>query len=132
MSEESSPIDGEEIKPDLIPHHQRQAAKQEGGFLNTLLTGGVVVGAIVGLYLLWKHLLGRKEDRKTSGAKEGGQTGSQGNRRLTKRAITYPEADKLRAVYAEALANEKFLEFLETFVRSEDFDTALFAVARGE
>jgi len=133
MSEEwSGPHDGPETKLDLMPGHQKQAAKQDGKFLDTLLTGGVVIGGIVGLYLLWKHFFG-KEERKNADENEGRQTRSRENSRLRKRTIAYSEAnEKLSGLYAGALANEEFLEFLETFVESEDFDTVLLAVTGGE
>jgi len=133
MSEEwSGPHDGPETKLDLMPGHQKQASKQDGKFLDTLLTGGVVIGGIVGLYLLWKHFFG-KEERKNADENEGRQTRSRENSRLRKRTIAYSEAnEKLSGLYAGALANEEFLEFLETFVESEDFDTVLLAVTGGE
>jgi len=134
MSEEwSGPVDRPEIKLDLIANHQKHVAKPEGGFLDTLLTGGVVIGGIVGLYLLWKHFFGKKEERKIAEGNERRQTRNPENSRLRKRAIAYSETDeKLSAIYADALADEEFLEFLEIFVESEDFDTVLRAVTGGE
>jgi hypothetical protein len=101
----SGPIDGQEIKLDVVPHHQKHAVKKEGpSLLKVAFTGAAVVGGIVGLYLLWKRFFGKKDEKDT---KEGG--GGKLRRREFKVADVEEE---FRGVYEEALADEEFLEFL--------------------
>jgi hypothetical protein len=122
MSDEGSgPVDGQEIKLDLVPHHQKHALKKEGGFLKTLLTGGVIIGGIVGVYMLWKHFFGKKKVETHHPPGQGGEKGKGGGHR--KRELdTKVVEDELAAVYAEAIADEEFMDFLERFVDGEEFD----------
>ena len=65
---DSGPVDGEEIRMEIAPHHQKHSLKKEGNSLVKLaVTGAVVVGGIVGVYLLYKHFLSkgrRKMERR--------------------------------------------------------------------
>jgi hypothetical protein len=124
MSEEGSgPVDGQEIKLDLVPHHQKHPAKH-GGFLKTLLTGGAIIGGLVGVYFLWKHFFGKKKD-------EGKKNGR--NQRFRKRETDETELEEeLAAIYAEALADPEFVEFLETIFGAEFSDPEVAAADKAE
>lgn len=123
MSDEGSgPVDGQEIKLDLIPHHQKHAVKKEGGLFKTLLTGGVIIGGIVGVYMLWKHFFGKKKGEAHHPPGQGGAKGKGGGGHRKRALDTEVVEDELAAVYAEALADEEFMDFLERFVEVEDFE----------
>jgi hypothetical protein len=104
MSDDASgPIDGQEIKLDIAPHHQKHPEKKEGpSLLKVAFTGAAVVGGIVGLYFLYKHFFGKKDEEK----KEGGK--------LRRRGVEFEELEEeFQGVYEAALADEEFLEFLK-------------------
>ena len=122
MSDEGSgPVDGQEIKLDLIPHHQKHPIKTEGGFLKTLLTGGVIIGGIVGLYMLWKHFVAKRKGEGHHPGR-GGESGRGGAAPRKRDLDTKDVEEELAAVYTEAIANQEFMDFLERFVDEEGFD----------
>jgi hypothetical protein len=105
----SGPIDGQEIKLDIAPHHQKHAVKEGPSLLKVAFTGAAVVGGIVGLYLLWKHFFGRKDEDKREGGGGGGGAGG----KLRRREIKVAEVEEeFRGVYEEAIADEEFMDFL--------------------
>ena len=89
----------------------KNTLKKEGNSLVKLaVTGAAVVGGIVGVYLLYKHFLSKKE--------------KDGKARLRKRdefKVSDVE-EEMKAVYTSALEDEEFLEFLEEIQGSGLFD----------
>jgi hypothetical protein len=100
----SGPVDGEEIKMDIAPHHQ-QHPHNKNSIVKNALTGVAIVGGIVGLYILFKHFFGRKAPKKTD----------DGKIKLSKREFGGQIEEQVRAVYDEALLDDGFLEFLDTY-----------------
>jgi hypothetical protein len=98
----SGPVDGEEIRMDIAPHHQKHPQKQGPSFAKVALTGAAVVGGIVGLYLLFKHFFGKKGARQPT------------NGKLRRRDWKGGDLEEeIGEVYASALEDPEFLEFLE-------------------
>lgn len=105
----SGPVDGEEIRMEIVPHHQKHPHKQGNSLVKFLFTGAAgaaVVSGIVGLYLLYKHFFGKKKEEQNN----------QGSAKLRKRSGKFKVSDvedEMKAVYNFALEDEEFLEFLE-------------------
>jgi hypothetical protein len=104
----SGPVDGEEIKMNIAPHHQKHPHNQGPSIVQVALTGAAVVGGIVGLYMLYKRFFGRRNnpDDTNDNARPG---------KLVRRTFGGDIEEEVRAVYDEALQDEGFLEFLEEF-----------------
>ena len=109
----SGPVDGEEIKMDIAPHHQRHTHHKGPGVVKLALTGAAVMGGIVGLYLLYKKFFGKKVPK--------GSSSSNSTTGKMKRSFGGDVDGEVRAVYDEALSDEGFLEFLEEFNKEEGF-----------
>jgi hypothetical protein len=104
----SGPVDGEEIKMDIAPHHQKHPHNKGPSIVQVALTGAAVVGGVVGLYMLYKHFFGRRDNRDDA-------NGDARPGKLVRRAFGGDIEEEVRAVYDEALQDEGFLEFLEDF-----------------
>jgi hypothetical protein len=104
----SGPIDGQEIRFDVVPHHQKHS--HDGNSLAKIaLTGAAIAGGIVGIYFLWKHFFGKKDEKAAEGHVEG-----EGSGKLRKRdwKVTDVE-DEIAKIYTEALEDPEFVKFLE-------------------
>jgi hypothetical protein len=104
---DSGPVDGQEVKIDVVPHHAAHKVEQrsKGGIVKIALTGAAVIGGIVGLYFLWRHFFGKKKNAPNANGNNG--------QKFKKRELTEDEMnDEIQAAYYEAMRDEEFLEFL--------------------
>ena len=102
---DSGPVDSQEIRMDIVPHHQKHH-KTDNSLVKVAFTGIAVVGSIAGLYLLYKHFFGKKG--------ENIETAPNGKRKLRKRDFKVDDfEERVTSLYAKSLNDEVFLEFLE-------------------
>jgi hypothetical protein len=98
----SGPVNGEEIRVEIIPNHQKIAPKTNNSIVKFAFSGAAVTGGIVGLYLLYRNFFGNNDLKKGDG------------RKLRKRGFKVANVEEeMKAVYTNALEDEGFLEFLE-------------------